>query len=121
MSGRKPTLFVALFAVVLNLVGTSMAWARMSANLDHAPSSAMAGSEHCAGNADAGASNQDDTTESTHSSCCSGGACSCACLPVATVVTHLQTTTMAPVYAASESEQAHPADPFEDTLRPPIS
>jgi hypothetical protein len=121
MSGRKPTLFVALFAVVLNLVGTSMAWARMSANLDHTPSPAMSGTEHCAGHVDAGESNEDDTAKSTHSSCCSGGGCSCACLPVATVVTHLQTTTMAPVVVASESGQAHPADPFEDTLRPPIS
>jgi hypothetical protein len=122
MSGRRSKLFIAFFAVALNLVSAPMAWARMSANFDHAPSSAMAGMEHCAGHTDAGDSSKDSSSEPKHGSCCSGGQCTCGCLPVAMVVVpHIQVTSVAPVSTAAEPERAFPAKPFEDPLRPPIS
>ena len=122
MSGRRSKLFIALFAMALNVVSAPMAWARMSANFDHAPSSAMAGMEHCAGHMNAGDSNEDSSSESDHGSCCSGGQCTCGCLPVAMVVVpHIQVTSVAPVFAVAESDRAFPAKPFEDPLRPPIS
>jgi hypothetical protein len=122
MSGRRSKLFIAFFAVALNVVSAPMAWARMSATFDHAPSSATAGMEHCAGLMDVGDSNKDGSSETEHGSCCSGGQCTCGCLPVAMVaVPHIQVTSVAPISAIAESDRVFPAKPFEDPLRPPIS
>jgi len=122
MSGRRSKLFIAFLAVALNVMSAPMAWARMAASVDHAPSSAMSGMEHCAGHMDAVDSKTSGSPQTQHGSCCNGGPCTCGCLPVAMVaVPHIQATTMAPVFAAAESIQAFPAKPFEDPLRPPIS
>jgi hypothetical protein len=122
MSGRRSKLFVAFFAVALNVVSAPLAWARMSASFDHAPSSAMAGIEHCAGHMDADDSNKDSSSEREHGSCCSGGQCACGCLPVAMLIApNIQGTSVAPISAEAESEGPFPAKPFEDPLRPPIS
>lgn len=121
MPGRRFKIFVAFFAVALNLVSAPMAWARMSANFDHAPGAAMSGMAHCAGQMNAGDSMQDSSSETEHGSCCNGGPCTCGCLPVAMVVTpRIQVSSLAPNSVEAESGQAIPAKPFEDPLRPPI-
>ena len=122
MSGRRSKLFIALLAVALNVVSAPMAWARMSASFHRTGSSAMSGMEHCAGHVDASNSKKAGSPQTKHGSCCNGGSCTCGCVPVAMVaVIQIQTTTVAPAFAAAESKQAFPAKPFEDPLRPPIS
>lgn len=122
MSGRKSTLLIALLAVVLNVLSTPMAWARMSASMGDAPTSTTPSMEHCAGDEKATNSKQPSSPRGDHAPCCKGGPCTCGCLPAAVVsVPVVPRISVAPQSAEAQAFVAVPPDPVEDPLRPPIS
>lgn len=122
MSGRKSILLIALLAVVLNVLSAPIAWARMSAGMDHAPTSTISGTGHCAGEENATNSKQPSSPRGDHASCCKGGPCTCGCLPAAVVaVPRVPRISVAPQSAEAQAFVAVPPEPVEDPLRPPIS
>ena len=122
MSGRKSKLFLALFALALNILSAPIAWARMSADLAHTPAHAMSGMEHCPGHMDATDSEKSPAPGTEHGSCCKGGPCNCGCLPAAAVtIPFIPRVFLAPQFDGATSVQAFPSKPFEDPLRPPIT
>jgi hypothetical protein len=122
MSGPRSKLFIALFAIALNIVGTPMAWARMASMMDHSTAGDPASMEHCAEHTAAHDSGQLPGQTGGHSDCCKDGACSCGFLPSAVaIVLTVESGDIAPDTAEAESTRSVPAKPIDDPLRPPIS
>jgi hypothetical protein len=109
---------VSAIAVLLNVVGSPMAWAQwLEAESAHTNASSMdAEGAPCHGH-DAAAGEQ-SAPESMP--CCDGGGCTCAA--PALFVYPAQTTAreVHPTFIAPGDTSTLPAHPFDDTLRPPI-
>jgi hypothetical protein len=122
MSGRKAKLFAVVFALVFNVAGGPMTWARMATPLESADTSSVQATEHCPGRAASEGQGDSDQSPERRPSCCSGGSCSCGCLPAVLAVVPPDTRmllVLAPEVLSAA--QAIPAETLEDPLRPPIS
>ena len=121
MTGRRVTLFFALLAVALNVVGAPMLSAHM-AGMQHGSHSFMHGMEHCKGHVETGHSDRGSSPPSGHLPCCKGGVCTCGCLHAAAISVFSISTPATPIDSAPAAAiRAVPADTIEDPLRPPIT
>jgi hypothetical protein len=119
MSGRKSKLFAAVLALVVNAAGGPMTWARATLYSDAAgaPSQSM---QHCAGDMGANGDGRDNGPD-RDTSCCSGGSCTCGCLPAALAVrVTVVRALLSPAAEVTTVIHAVPIEPLEDPLRPPI-
>jgi hypothetical protein len=122
MSGPRSKLFISLFAIALNVVGTPMAWARMASMIDTGANPGSASMQHCAGDAGSDDSDETSTESDDNPDCCEGGACSCGFVPSAVVFALPASPDAAgPTSVESGSTLPVPADPIDDSLRPPIT
>jgi hypothetical protein len=122
MSGRKSKLFAAILALVLNAAGGPMTWARAAMHSDAGADPPSQSMEHCPGHMETGSENGDEGRNPIHHpSCCSGGSCTCGCLPAAlTAPVSVLRAFLLPTAEVTAVIHAVPVEPLEDPLRPPI-
>jgi hypothetical protein len=119
LSGRKSKLFAAVLALVVNAAGGPMTWAR-AMNSDAGTDASAQGMEHCSGGTSSN-SEEPGNEPAGDGSCCSGGSCTCGCLPAALAArVTLVRTFLSPAAEVTTVIHSVPVEPLEDPLRPPI-
>ena len=110
---------VAIVAVLLNLFGSPMAWAQVpgdAARSDTA-SAMQTASEDCHGHARS-AAEQSPAPDSMP--CCDDGSCHCAAATVTMPMVTMPMRLPQPTVTCLLDTSALPANPLDDSLRPPI-
>ena len=118
MLSRRARWSVAIVAALLNFAGSPMAWAQLLGGTQvPEPASLQPDGDNCHGHA------QDLDQPSTAPGsmpCCDGGGCYCAApalsVPTVSETTHLPHLGVSALFDSS----ALPANPLDDSLRPPI-
>lgn len=111
---------VLAIAVLLNILGSPMAWAQW---LGGEPSGGMSYSADiesapCHGHETAGTGQPSSAPGSMP--CCEGGSCTCAVPALFIFVVEPASRAPRPAFIAPSDTSALPAHPLDDTLRPPI-
>jgi hypothetical protein len=106
-----------VLAVLLNVLGSPMAWAQWlepdsGANGAQSPG---AGVDHCAGHV-----SQDSSQDPAPLPCCASGDCQCAAPAMTTGMDCPTWTALRPTMAPCPAGTAVPEDLLDDALRPPI-
>jgi hypothetical protein len=114
---------VVLLATLLNVAGSPMAWANVlgeaaasEAAISMVGAAQMAATGDCHGHAP-GADEPPDAPDSTD--CCDGGGCYCAAPALAVLIIEALRVPRPGVFELGETS-AMPANPLDDSLRPPI-
>jgi hypothetical protein len=108
---------ILVLAVLLNVLGSPMAWARWLAPDSGANSgqSLGAAADHCAGHAA-----QDSPQDPVPLPCCASGDCQCAAPAMPAAMDCPTWTALRPTIAPCPAGIAVPEDLLDDALRPPI-
>lgn len=101
---------ITAVAVLLNVLGSPMAWAQWLGASEPAPVTREMAPGQCHG---------DDTAPSSMP-CCDGGGCTCAVPALFVYLPGAAARIPHDAFMAPFDTSALPAPPFDDTLRPPI-
>jgi hypothetical protein len=116
MRSRRAKWTLALIAALLNLAGSPMAWASAlgSPSIPDATSTLPPAEESCHGQA------EDQPQAPDSMPCCEGGSCYCAA-PAQSVALVAETRRLPAMGANAPFDTSTlPANPLDDSLRPPI-
>jgi hypothetical protein len=107
---------VLLIAVLLNVAGSPMAWANLLAGTAAETASHHEPAESCHGQTQA----PDQPSAPDSIPCCDGGGCYCAAPALSVPIVPAATRLPHPGVSAPFDTSALPANPLDDSLRPPI-
>jgi len=113
-SGMRSRLAVLLIAALLNVAGSPMAWASLLGGAGAGPAPHQELADSCHGQAPGQPSAPDSMP------CCDGGGCYCAAPALSVPIVPATTRLPHPGVSAPFDTSALPANPLDDSLRPPI-
>jgi len=112
----RSRLAMVLIAALLNVAGSPMAWANLLGGAATETASHQGLAESCHGQAQA----PDQPSAPDSMPCCDGGGCYCAAPALSVPIVAATTRLPHPGVSAPFDPSALPANPLDDSLRPPI-